>query len=897
MAGDAPPSSATEVESSIDVSIHELLEEQALRTPQAIAVEFEGRSLSYGELHARANQLAHLLRGKGVGPEVLVGICVERSLEMVVALLGVLKAGGGYVPLDPSYGSGRIKYVIEHARVKTLITQKTLLPILASSNAEVVCLDSGWSSIAQASADPLVAGCTSSNVAYVIYTSGSTGKPKGVVVEHRSVANFLSSMRQKPGLHADDVLVAVTTISFDIAGLEIFLPLLVGARLVVASRQSTQDGNLLLQLLHGSCATVLQATPATWRLLFECDWKGSRNLKVLVGGEALSPELAHRLASTCGEVWNMYGPTETTIWSSICHVNGLEQRNVPIGKPIANTTFYILDGNLQPVSSGTEGELYIGGDGLARGYFEQPDLTAEKFVPDPFSHRPGARMYRTGDLARFRPDGNAEFLGRLDQQVKIRGFRIELGEVEVVLEQHPSVLQAVAVAREEASGDKSLIAYLIPTMGSQITIVGLREHLLRQLPEYMIPSAFLQLAEFPLTPNGKLDRKNLPAPTRADYQTDRVYVAPRNDVERELAALWEKALGVHPVGAKDNFFDLGGSSLRAARLFTDISRTFGSELPLTTLVHAPTLELLANEIRHAAKLTRYPTLVTLKKGGSKPPFFIVHGGAGSTLFLRRLASRIDDHPVYGIEPDGLDGRPFRYRTVEQLAAYYLSEIRKVQPAGPYFLGGYCFGGLVAFEMAQQVLGHGEDTAALVLLTAPWRYGRRPSSPPARPAATSKRPFLGRLARLFFSPWLTLGKRGFVMWLVHAPKVYRLLFALGQKIPQEMRQNYVLRTLNSAERLYVPKPFPGALIFLRGSNLTEFGPNLGWDGLAESFEHRLIGHSNYDSRRELFNEPLVEQTARELNAFLERASDNALAVRELRTKIEDESVGVEIEKSI
>src|SRR4051812_32461077 len=354
----------TEADYPRDRCIHQLLEEQARRTPQAIAVQFEGQALTYAELHARANQLARNLQKRGVKPEILVGLCVERSLEMVVAVLAILKAGGAYVPLDPAYPSDRIKYVLDDARVRVLITQNSLLKFLPQVAADTICVDS-WKSFNNEDTSPLESAVAPENLAYVIYTSGSTGKPKGVQLEHRSVVNFLCSMQREPGLTEADALLAVTTLSFDIAGLEIYLPLLTGARLIVASRAATYDGALLQALLAKSKATVMQATPATWRLLFESGWTGDRNLKVLVGGEALSPDLARELASRCGAVWNMYGPTETTIWSSVYRVEGRDEKLVPIGKPIANTTLYILDTNREPVLPGTDGELFIGGEGLA----------------------------------------------------------------------------------------------------------------------------------------------------------------------------------------------------------------------------------------------------------------------------------------------------------------------------------------------------------------------------------------------------------------------------------------------------------------------------------------------------------------------------------------------------
>ncbi len=579
-----------------DLCLHQILEEQAHRKPEAIAVEFQDQTLSYAELDARSNQLARVLRERGVRAESLVGVCMERSLEMVVALLGIMKAGGAYVPLDPAYPCDRTKYVLEDAHVSLLLTQQSMLASLPSTSAETICLDPGWQTFEGVGTGRVAAEVTPENLAYVIYTSGSTGRPKGVQLEHRSVVNFLYSMRQKPGLTANDVLVAVTTLSFDIAGLELYLPLLAGGRVVVASREAALDGLLLMQLLQQSGATVMQATPTTWRVLLESGWQGDPGLKVLVGGEALPADLARQLALCCGPVWNMYGPTETTIWSSVYEVDASDEKLVSIGKPIANTTFYILDGNQQVVPEGSAGELYIGGDGLARGYFERDELTTEKFVSHPFDSRPGARLYRTGDLARYRPDGNVEFLGRIDNQVKIRGFRIELGEIEAVLSGQSSVQECVVIAREDVCGDKRLVGYVVPAAGSTINAADLREWVKGRLPEYMVPAAWVQMASLPLTPNGKIDRKNLPAP---DYERPELageYHGARTPAEELIAGIWAEVLRLNQVGVEDDFFQLGGHSLMATQVVSRIRQAFQVELPLRTLFEAPTVAGIAERV-------------------------------------------------------------------------------------------------------------------------------------------------------------------------------------------------------------------------------------------------------------------------------------------------------------
>ncbi len=862
-----------------DLCVHQILQDQARRSPSAIAIEFEARKLTYAELDARSNQLAHFLRKRGVRAERLAGVCLERSIEMVVALLGILKAGGAYVPLDPAYPSDRLKYVLDDAHIALLLTQDSMLPSLPSTSAEVICLDPDWRAFEHEDAGPVVTEVKPENLAYVIYTSGSTGRPKGVQLEHRSVVNFLHSMRQEPGMSANDVLVAVTTLSFDIAGLEIYLPLLVGGRLVVAPREVTYDGRVLMQLLERSGVTIMQATPTTWRVLLESGWEGDPKLKVLVGGEALPVDLARQLAKRCGAVWNMYGPTETTIWSSVYKVEGKDEKLIPIGKPIANTTFYILDANRQHVDEGAEGELYIGGDGLARGYFERDELTAEKFVPDPFSAEPGTRMYRTGDLARYKPDGNVEFLGRIDHQVKVRGFRIELGEIEAVLEQHPGVNQAVVAAREDTPGDRKLVAYFVRRSANAPSSAELRAHAAKQLPDYMTPSAFVLMDKLPLTPNGKVDRKALPAPTVTDFETQVEYVAPRDATERKLVQLWEEVLQINPISVTASFFELGGRSVLAARLFTKILRAFGKELPLSTLFRSPTVEQLARELRPLRKDAEYPTLVTIQGRGSKAPFFCVHGGAGSTLFLHKLAREVGpDQPFYGIEPEGLDGKRFQRLTVEEMASHYLAEIRKVQPHGPYRIGGYCFGGLVAFEMGQQLLQQGEQPALVALFSAELRFNHLVPRASARPAT---KPARARLATLLSSPVKALrGKYIALFWNVHAiarKRLRRILLALGFRIPPAMRTWYVADTLGEAERKYTPKPYSGTIVLFYGAGSDEYGPNLGWDGLAAGFEHRVIGDDAIQSRRDIMNEPLVELTAQKLTPYLQEEVVAAISV--------------------
>jgi amino acid adenylation domain-containing protein/thioester reductase-like protein len=586
----------TEMDYPRDKSIHHLFEAQAGRTPDEVAVICDGEQLTYGELNRRANQLGHYLQGLGIGPDVLVGIYVERSVEMMVGLLGVLKAGGAYVPLDPAFPPDRLALMIEDSQAPVILTQERLAQTLPEHHADVISLDADWERIAAMNDETPSSDVTPDDMAYVIYTSGSTGKPKGVQVLHRGVVNFLTSMQHEPGLTDQDGLLAVTTLSFDIAVLELFLPLIVGARVEIATQETASDGMLLMEKLVESEATIIQATPATYRMLIEAGWQGDSQLRVLCGGEAMPQDLAGQLLTRCASLWNMYGPTETTIWSTVYPVDA-HGGPISIGRPIGNTQLYLLDSQMEPVPVGVVGELYIGGDGVARGYLNRPELNAEKFIPDPFGSEPGARLYATGDVARYLPDGNVEFLGRNDHQVKIRGFRIELGDIEAPLAQHPAIRHPVVVVREDSPGDKRLVGYLVMDDGQpEIPVGELRAFLRDRLPDYMLPSVFVTLDAMPLTPNEKVDRRALPAPPQTRPDLEATYVAPRNPLEEELAQLCAGVLSLERVGIHDNFFDLGGNSLLATRLIFQVRERFEVQVLLRSLFEEPTVAGLARAI-------------------------------------------------------------------------------------------------------------------------------------------------------------------------------------------------------------------------------------------------------------------------------------------------------------
>lgn len=1148
-----------------------ILEAQVERTPTRIAAAFGSVGLSYTELNARANRLAHLLRSAGVAPDVLVGICLERSLDMLVAVLAVLKAGGAYLPLDAEYPQERLEFMLRDSAVPVVITQHKLLHRVAG-NRQTICMDRDRVSIGQQAASNPLDEITASNMAYVIYTSGSTGRPKGTVISRSALLNLLLSMRETLDISADDVLLAVTTLSFDIATLEMLLPLIVGARVEIAKREQAIDPVQLGDRISETGATVMQATPATWHMLVECGWKGNSRLKVLSGGEALPRALANTLEKTCASVWNLYGPTETTIYSAAYRVQ-TGSGAVPIGKPIANTQTYVLDERMQPVAVGVTGELYIGGAGLALGYLNQPKLTAEKFLPSPFGGD-GARIYRTGDLARYRDDGVVQYLGRVDTQVKMRGYRIELGEIEVALAEHPGIRQAVVAAREDGPGDKRLVAYVIPAQ-PRPQAADLRAYLQKRLPEYMVPSIWILLDAFPLTPNGKVDRGALPGPAMsgndgysdprtiqqgqkrlaewlcsekitvlhctppfldllAESQRDKArkaavpslryaffagdcllprqivllrslapsvscvnfygttetpqamsfyvvpgsapqqeqvpighgiegvqllvlnrageiagagelgeiyvrtpylangylepqdsvlrflpnhftnlpgdqlfrtgdlgrylpdgnvmycgriddqvkirgyrvelqhvesliaahpsvlqcvvairqhasgdkrlvayfvpktgngqldgrdlqayvkqhlpaymvpsvfvpvnqipltangkidrtalpepnasaakttYVPPRNRLEQQLVQIWEKVLNVSPVGIMDNFFDMGGHSLLAVRLFTAIEKAFNRSLPIATIFQAPTIERFAAVLEQNGWAAPYSALVPIKSQGSAPPFFCVHSLGANLVSYGALAHRIgEDQPFYGLQPRGLDGKQAPHTRIEEMAAHYVAAIRNVQQHGPYYLGGVCLGGVIAFEMAQQLLSAGEKIAALVLMDS-----YCPGTPRHLPSRTLDYGFLEQMdwyigeTMLLPLPekikFVFARAKGFSarFWYSLRVQLGRTVRAVAPKEAQVERIMAHVKAVNSqAWHHYVPRPYPGKIILFWCSEIPTRcyrDRRLAW---SEITDVGLEVHAIPGDHMTMVEPPHVEVLAETLRKCLQRA---------------------------
>jgi hypothetical protein len=715
------------------------------------------------------------------------------------------------------------------------------------------------------------------------------------------VANFLAAMAYEPGLTSEDRLLGVTTLSFDIAALECFLPLIVGARVILASRDVATDGTRLLELLSKSDATVMQATPATWRLLLDAGWRPhTKNLKILCGGEALPGALARQLLERCASLWNMYGPTETTIWSTIHRVVESDFATTPIGRPIANTQVYVVDGELQPVPVGTEGELLIGGDGLARGYHNQPELTADKFVTDPFGPTRGGRLYRTGDLVRFRNDGVLEFLGRLDHQVKIRGFRIELGEIEAVLATHSAVHECVVVAQEDSTGEKRLVAYMTIDRRQAPRTPELRLFLKEKLASYMIPSAFVVMEAIPRTPNGKINRRELPAPEQVSTDFERELIPPRNVLEQQLTEIWEEILGVRPIGVRDNVFDLGAHSLLIARLLIRIHERLNRHVSPAIFFESPTIEQFARQLQEQEQPKSLTSLVQLNSGGRGKPFFCVCAGGGLVISFQRLARDLDpDRPVYGLQPVGWRNDMAPHRTVKEMASHYVREILMVQTEGPYLLGGYCFGGVVAYEIAQQLRKAGKEIGLVAMIQS--------SNPAHRPFPVNRltlQDHWAKMRRLGFARKIVyvirkpLGimKRRLQKTLWYAPLHWRRFKrtvniqwyrARARPIPPKLREVFLIGLSDRAERAYVPERFSGPVAVFRGehSHLDPYlgtAPDLGWGKAVDGeIEIHVIAGMNA-IRSQIFQDPFVRDLTDRLRASCQRAEGAFVPTAETKT---------------
>jgi amino acid adenylation domain-containing protein/FkbH-like protein len=706
-------------------TVHELFEETAERTPEATAVVFGMQKLTYAELNARSNQLANYLREYRIAPNTPIGLSVRPSVEMVVGMLAILKVGGAYVPLDANYPSDRLAFMLRDTQTPVMLTQQQLLDRIPADFPNVVCLDRDWQQISRRSRENLANRATADNLAYVMYTSGSTGQPKGVKVRHRGVTRLVLNTNYVQ-LDRTDRLGQISNISFDAATFEIWGALLNGGQLVgITNDVAISPKEFARELKEKRITTIFLTTALFAQIAIEAPDAFESLRTVIMGGEVLDPNFVRAVLRSRPprRLVHAYGPTENTTFTSCYEIQHVREdaADVPIGRPISNTQIYILDSALKPVPVGVPGELYTGGDGLAEGYWNRPELTSEKLIPNPFvdhatvDSRHSAMLYRTGDLARYLPDGNIQFLGRIDEQVKIRGFRIELGEIETTLRSHPAIREC-AVAVLGRGPDKRLVAYFVPKKDKQPTVRDLRAFIKKTLPDYMIPSAFVPIQTLPLSPNGKLDRKALPEPKFALTETES-YQQPRDEIEARLAKVWEEVLDTRPIGIRDKFFDLGGHSLLAVRLVSRIDEEFSKKIRVASVFQSPTIEELAWLIREEEKQSEpKSSIVEIQGRGERSPLFLVHGAGGGMFWGYANLSRHlgASQPIFGFRSRALDGLP-EFSSIEEMAGQYVSDLRQVQSDGPFYLGGYCFGGVVAYEMARQILKCGEKVALLALL--------------------------------------------------------------------------------------------------------------------------------------------------------------------------------------
>jgi amino acid adenylation domain-containing protein len=868
--------------------LHHLFEDWAKRQPEALAVIFDDRTLTYGELDEQADRLAGRLRSLGVGgigSEELVGISLERGIERIVAVLGVFKAGGAYVPLDPSHPRERLSWMLEDSRARVLITESHLLDALPDHGARVVCLDrddwqSGTETFERAGAGP-------DHLAYVIYTSGSTGRPNGVLVRHGAAVNLIRRAAGHFLVGPESRLLQSVSFSFDASVLETWTALSSGAALCVARQETLLSGDALAAMIRRDGITTAVLTPS---VLNSLPAEGMPTLEVVsVGGESCPGELASRWSppdSILRRLLNCYGPTETTIYTTLHVCWGSYRKEPPIGRPVGGSRAYVLDFHGQPAPAGVPGALWIGGIGLARGYLNRPELTAERFAPDPFGGG-GERLYRTGDLARWTADGELEFLGRIDRQVKIRGLRIELGEIEAALGSHPRLREYAVLVRDDGRGGKRLAAYVVaappldgdedlPPLASQ----DLREHLRGRLPDYMVPGSFTFLEALPRTPTDKIDRDAiLRLDPSADDHAGADRVEPRDIVELELVRIWQEVLGVPRVGVRDNFFEAGGHSLLAVRLMAQVQQRFGRELPLSVLFQGGTVEEMATRLR-GGESGETSSLVPIQPAGSRPPLFCVHPAGGDVLCFAELARHLGpDQPFYGFQSRGLTGAEPPLTRIEDMAAHYIEEMRRQQPQGPYRLGGWSLGGVVAFEMARQLREQGDEIALLVILDSV------PDLTAEAAGFQTDVDFLLDMAGYVESLWgrsLGLTRADLesldseAQMEVFAERLRGADFLPpGAGVEQLARILRVYKANANAAGFYEPRPYPGGLTLIRAADMPPVPegplsePDLGWGRVVEGPVEVLPVPGQHLT---ILAEPYVEGLARELERCLSRAEE-------------------------
>lgn len=890
----------------------DLFDAQVIKSPNVTALICGEQTLTYQQLNQRVNRLAGYLTSLGVRPDAPVGVCLARSLDMMVAILGVIKAGGAYLPLDPAYPVDRLSFILEDAQAGIVVTQTTFGNLFQESESKPVFLDACEQDLNQFSPERPKSTITAENLAYVIYTSGSTGKPKGVMITHANLVNFVEVSRSGLDVHPEDIYLQSATIAYALSVRQLMVPLSVGATIVIASSEEVGDPLELFRLIKRRRITLMDMVPSFWRSCIQrlSDLPKEEQINLLDNslrrivsiGEALMFDLPRDWMERFGhrvKLVNIFGQTETTgvvATYPIPHDAKTGFGIVPIGRSLSRTRIYILDSNLQPVPDGEVGELCVSNPCLAKGYLNRPELTAAKFIPNPFDDGFSERLYRTGDMARRGADGSIEFLGRGDQQVKIRGQRLELGEVEATLREHPSVNDCVVLARGDNPDEKYLAAYVAAPSGSQLNPVEIKEFMRTRLPEYMVPSFIIFLDALPLNPNGKVNRLELPDPKTLgvmEQTSTSEFVAPRNSVENRIAHIWRDLLKLEQVGIHDNFFDLGGHSLMAVRILTLIERDLGVRLPLTSFFHSATVAQLAELVNRREDESRsWSPMVAIQPNGDKLPFFGIHAVGGGVLFWGNIVNYMPkDQPFYAIQSQGVDGVRPALNRIGDMASLYLKEIRKIQPHGPYYLGGFSMGGEIVFEMAQQLTRQGEEVGLLVLLDTknPERAIRPVRAEQGKfvPIVDAPSTVSGIVTWRYkikghfrmigqFSPLKSVVYIGKHIWFYlryAATSFFVLLFRLIHKrLPDALLLHYLRLNHRMALRNYVPTKYPGRVTLFRATESLEsdsIESPMGWASLSGG---GLDVHY-FVTPHEMIKPEYAEPIARKLNECLIAAGNH------------------------
>jgi amino acid adenylation domain-containing protein len=870
-----------------DKLLQELFEERAEKSSSSDAIIFKNKIIKYKELNESSNQLARKLRERGVKSDQIVGLMVEDiSIEIIIGIIGIIKAGGAFLPIDPDLPDDRIEYMIKDSNVTILLTQGRYNDKIKFGGSFINLEDR---TLYTGERSNLARVNRSSDLVYVFYTSGSTGKPKGVQIEHTGIVNQIYGLNDRYKFDSSFHHILLASITFDPSVQQIFMPLTSGGKLFLVSKSTKQSVKELWEFIVSNQIDIVNTVPSLMNILLDhADSHKNLHFKyIILAGEVFSKNLYLRLRESISadRIINIYGPTEATINTTLYECKHEEiKATISIGKPLMNYSVMILDENLNLLPIDVPGEICISGVGLARGYLNNPKMTAEKFVANPFA--PGERMYKTGDLGRWTPEGNIEFIGRIDHQVKIHGIRIELGEIEAAIGQHPAVRETVVIDREDHLGNLRLVAYIVPSQEQKLTIDELRRFLRDKLPEYMIPSAFVIKDAFSLTPHGKVDRRALLESEPIKQEPEDTFAPPRNELESQLTIVWEKVLGSNPIGVKDNFFKLGGTSLLAMVLFAEIEKIFGKQLPLAAIFDSPTIEDLARMLTKEDWSTHWSPLVAIQPEGSNLPFFCVHGHRGNVIGFQDLAADLGmEQPFYGIQARGLDGTPVGERHIEDMAADYVNEIRTIQPRGPYFLGGWCMGAVLAFEMAHQLQETGEKVAMLAMIEPP-HAGNYASSR----ASLILRPVYRIIERIDYE-FNTLRRIGTRDKLSHLSRKFKtaitrtqvniekmiesLLAKLHLHVPHS--RTYMLNALHEAHEKallsYNPRPYKGRVAIFRASKQPlgiYHDPSLGWSTLIkdEVELHEIPGHY-----LNAFIEPSVHILGAKIKICLDEAKQN------------------------